>query len=176
MLQLRQFIPVLFCGRRAERQSRNTPQKGLRLPLASCARADRATASASGLAQLVKGVLRPPLRSPGRAALNARRCDPGPGRAAAGHPVGGPPQEPQRGRCCPPWAASGGWLGRHPFALTWAGQRVRPLDEARPEALSPFGARLAPMASSSPLPSCGAWTARPCGAHIAAGRICGATT
>ncbi len=58
-MQLRQFIPDLFCDRRAEIYRQNSTEKAIALPLARCARADRATAHLTALSSWQGGSFAP---------------------------------------------------------------------------------------------------------------------
>jgi hypothetical protein len=160
MMRLGQLIPVLFY--------RNPPVKIIALPLARCARADRATARRGSLI-LARGFFRPPLHPLGSRAL----------------PVENPATLTRGGRAFSPWAGAGTLAGtccvpgdtpaaRRGSGLTLAGQPARTLDGARAEALSVWRPWLAPMPSAFTLPVCTAWTARPPGAHTAARCISGA--
>src|ERR1039458_1352833 len=80
MMRLGQFIPVLFY--------RNPPAKIIALPLARCARADRATARRGSLI-LARGFFRPPLHPLGSRAL----------------PVENPATLARGGRAFSPWGA-----------------------------------------------------------------------
>lgn len=160
MMSLSSFIPVLFY--------RTPPAKIIALPLARCARADRANARRGSLI-LARGFFRPPLHPLGSRAL----------------PVENPATLARSGRAYSPWAGAGTLAGaccvsrdtlaaRGGSGLTSAGQPARTLDGARAEALSVCQPRLAPMPSAFTMPVCTAWTARPVGAHTAARCIAGA--
>src|ERR1019366_6845416 len=63
-MRLRQKIPVLFGGHRSEAASRNSPEKGRRVPLARCARVPRATARLAAHSSWSGGLPHPPLTIP----------------------------------------------------------------------------------------------------------------
>src|ERR1035438_10225807 len=86
MMRLGQFIPVLFY--------RNPPVKIMALPLARCARADRANARRGSLI-LARGFFRPPLHPLGSRAL----------------PVENPATLTRGGRAFSPWAGAGTLAG-----------------------------------------------------------------
>src|ERR1017187_2079441 len=121
MMRLGQLILVLFY--------RNPPVKIIALPLARCARADRANARRGSLI-LARGFFRPPLHPLGSRAL----------------PVENPATLARGGRAFSPWGAgtlagaccvSGDTpAARRGSGLTLAGQPARPLDGALAEALS----------------------------------------
>jgi hypothetical protein len=169
-MQLRQFIPDLFCDRCAEDSRQNSTEKAVAIPLARCARADRATAQPPASLILFKGVLPTPVENP---------------PVSRALPVDNPATLTRGGRAYSPWAGAGTLAGaccvsgdtpaaRRGSGLTLAGQPARTLDGARAEALSVWRPRLAPMPSAFTLPVCTAWTARPPGAHTAARCISGA--
>jgi hypothetical protein len=59
MMRLRQFVPILFRDRSAEEPKRNPAEKTVAVPLARCARADRATARLAALSSWQGGSFAP---------------------------------------------------------------------------------------------------------------------
>jgi hypothetical protein len=59
MMRLRQLIPVLFCGPRAEKPNRYTTEKAIAIPLARCARVPRATVRLPALSSWQGGSFAP---------------------------------------------------------------------------------------------------------------------
>ena len=64
-MQLRQFIPGLFCGPRIEKPNRNSRELVVAIPLARWVRVKPRPRSAFGFTPLGKGVASPPVASPG---------------------------------------------------------------------------------------------------------------